>query len=84
METILIIGAVAGCVVAGTTVAIIAARARRPPLRLSHDLDEADEALLLHGVEHPGSPIDRSAETIDLEAQESVPPPRRRLPGENR
>lgn len=67
METILILAALAACVAAGVTVAAMAARGRRAPLRLSNDLDEADEALLLGDVAPKAPPIDRSAEVLDLE-----------------
>ncbi|GBU17486.1 MAG: hypothetical protein COT28_08855 [Methylobacterium sp. CG08_land_8_20_14_0_20_71_15] len=63
MEIVLILAAFAAIVVAGATVAAMAARGRRPPMRLANDLDEGDEALLLGDVGRPPSPIDRSAET---------------------
>ena len=67
MELVLIVCAVLACAIAGVAVAAAAARARRPPLRLDSELDERDEDLVLASVGPSHSPIDRSAEIIDVE-----------------
>ena len=77
METILILGALAACGAAALTVATMAARGRRAPLRLSNDLDEADEVHLLGGIDRKGTPIDRSADIVDLDPVHQERHPRR-------
>ncbi|MEA1831185.1 hypothetical protein U8607_03730 [Methylobacterium durans] len=67
METILILVAVAALMIAGTMVAAMTARGRRPPMRMPNDVDDRDEAILLDGVGRRESPIDRSAQILDLE-----------------
>ncbi|MGU3536449.1 hypothetical protein [Methylobacterium sp. A54F] len=76
METVLILGAVAACVVAAILVAASAARTRRPPLRMGSELEEADEAALLRTVARPESPIDRDAEVIEVRRPEADRPRR--------
>ena len=88
MERLLIILAVLVCVAAGIAAVAMAARGRRPPLRMDHDLDEDDEHLLLGSVGTAESPIDRSAQVLDaqvldlepIESAGRIEPPRRDRP----
>jgi hypothetical protein len=84
METVLILAALAALAVSGVAVSVIAARSRRPPLRLPHEHDLADEDETDDFEPRPASPIDRSGAVLDLEPIE----PRGRLeaprPGERR
>ena len=66
MELLLILGALLVCTVAGVIVVRMSAHSRRPPLRLDSELDERDEDLLTR-VGPARSPIDRSAEVLDVE-----------------
>ena len=75
MELILILAAILACIVAGVAVFALAARQRRPPLRLGSEHDEHDEDLLLADVGPSHSPIDRTAEILEPEAE-----PAARLP----
>lgn len=82
METVLILVAVAALVGSGVAVAAMAARTRRPPLRLPQEqfIDEIEEAGLMKDLAPTGpSPIDRSGGASDLESIEvpkSLPAPR--------
>lgn len=70
---VLILAAVAALAVSGVTVAAMAARSRRPSLRLPHEhvIDEADEDGVMEEFERPlPSPIDRSGAVLDLEPVE--------------
>lgn len=77
METILILGALAACAAVALVVAAMTARGRRAPLRLSNELDEADEVHLLGGIEPRATPIDRSADILDLDPVSEERPHRR-------
>ncbi|GJD78136.1 hypothetical protein [Methylobacterium gregans] len=66
MELLLILGAVLACTVVGVIAVRLSAQSRRPPLRLDSELDERDEDLLTR-VGPSRSPIDRSAEVLDIE-----------------
>lgn len=68
MELVLILAALAACVVAGLVVAILAARSRRPDLRMGSEIEDHEEDYLLASVGPKDSPIDRSAEVLDIEA----------------
>ncbi|GJD88892.1 MULTISPECIES: hypothetical protein [Methylobacterium] len=70
MELLLILGAVLACTVVGVIAVRMAAQSRRPPLRLDNELDERDEDLVTR-VGPSRSPIDRSAEVLDVEP---IPP----------
>lgn len=70
MEMVLILAAVAALAVSGVVVAAMAARSRRPPLRLPHEhgIDEASEDGLIDDFETPlPSPIDRTGAVLDLD-----------------
>ncbi|WP_375409007.1 hypothetical protein [uncultured Methylobacterium sp.] len=80
MEMVLILAAVAALAVSGVTVAAMAARSRRPSLRLPHEdaIHEASEDGVLEEFEKPlPSPIDRSNAVLDLEPIEAerIPDP---------
>ncbi|MDP4024663.1 hypothetical protein Q8W71_18715 [Methylobacterium sp. NEAU 140] len=80
MERLLIILAVLIGVAAGVSVIAMRARSQRPPLRMDHDVDEADEPLVLGRIGAPASPIDRSAEILDARVVErEISEPLRRL-----
>ena len=80
MERLLIILAVLIGVAAGLSVVAMRTRSLRPPLRMDHDVDEADEPLVLGRVGTPASPIDRSAEILDARVVErEISEPLRRL-----
>lgn len=73
MERLLIILAVLVCVAAGIAVVAMSARGRRPPLHMGSDLDADDEHLLLGSVGAPDSPIDRSAQVLDVQVLDLEP-----------
>lgn len=85
METVLILAAVAACVIAGLVVVALSARGRRAPLRMDSDLDEADERMLLAAAAPAASPIDRSGAVLDLDPVDAGRDPfggkRRERPG---
>lgn len=66
MELLLILGAVLACTVVGVIAVRLSAQSRRPPLRLDSELDARDEDLLTR-VGPARTPIDRSAEVLDVE-----------------
>jgi hypothetical protein len=65
MERLFIILAILIFVVAIVSVAVMAARGRREPLRMHSELDSEDEDLFLGGVGPRESPIDRAAQVLD-------------------
>ncbi|KQP55191.1 hypothetical protein ASG40_09385 [Methylobacterium sp. Leaf399] len=75
METVLILVAVVALAISGVTVGAMAARSRRPPLRLpnEHRIEQASDDGLMDDIEAPlPSPIDRrSGAVLDLEPIES-------------
>jgi hypothetical protein len=73
METLLILAAVAAVVIATILVARTMARAARPPLRLPHEdamIEDEEDRLMDSLAAPPVSPIDRSANVLDLEPVE--------------
>lgn len=83
MERLTIILAILIFVVAIVSVAVMAARGRREPLRMHSELDSEDEDLVIGSVGPRRSPIDRTAQVLeqrppdphvlDLEASELEP-----------
>ncbi|WP_342105260.1 hypothetical protein [Methylobacterium sp. SI9] len=65
MERLSIILAIVIFVVAIVSVAVMAARGRREPLRMHSELDSEDEDLFLGAVGPRKTPIDRSAQVLD-------------------
>ncbi|WP_336488644.1 hypothetical protein [Methylobacterium nigriterrae] len=79
METLLILAAVVACAAVGVMAVSMTRRARRPPMRMPHDLDDDDTDMLIGSLGRPESPIDRTAPILDLEPLE--PRPEGRGPG---
>ena len=71
MERLLIILAILIFVVALVSVAAMAARGRREPLRMGSEFDSADEDLIVGSVGPRRSPIDRTAQVLDQRPPES-------------
>lgn len=65
MERLSIILSILIFVIAIAAVAVMAARSRRPPLRMHSELDSEDEDLFLGPVGPRSSPIDRTAQILD-------------------
>ncbi len=67
MERLLIFLAVLVVIVVGAIVAALAARSRRPPLHMDSEFHHDDTDLLIGPLgRRKESPIDRSAETLDI------------------
>jgi len=65
MERLLIILAILTFVIALVSVATMAARGRREPLRMGSEFDSADEDLVIGSVGPRSSLIDRTAQVLD-------------------
>lgn len=77
MERLLIFLAVLVLIVVGAIVAAMASRSRRPPLHMDSEFHHDDTDLLIGPVgRRRESPIDRSAEIIDVTPQEVRADPR--------
>jgi hypothetical protein len=72
MERLLIFLAVLILVTAGALVVAMASRGRRPPLRMDSEFHDDDTDILTRPVSRRTSPIDRSADVIDVTPHEAA------------
>ena len=71
MERLLIFLAVLVLIVVGAIVAAMAARSRRPPLHMDSEFPQDDTDLLIGPIgRRRESPIDRSADILDITPEE--------------
>ncbi|MBE7199548.1 MAG: hypothetical protein INR70_17345 [Parafilimonas terrae] len=85
MERLLIFLAVLIVVAIGALVLRMASRGRRPPLRMDSDFHDDDTDVLIGPIRRRGeSPIDRSAQVIDVMPHPVDPPNEPAAPGHER